>query len=59
MALILMLLGTKGVDDRRISGEKRKGVYCNNPHCITHTEKGIAKLFDEYGKCVYCDQYSE
>ena len=59
MALILMLLGTKGVDDRRISGEKRKGVYCNNPHCITHTEKGIAKLFDEYGKCVYCDQYAE
>lgn len=59
MALILMLLGTKGVDDRRIFGEKRKGVYCNNPHCITHTEKGIEKLFDEYGKCVYCDQYAE
>ena len=59
MALILMLLGTKGVDDRRIGGEKRKGVYCNNPHCITHTEKGIVRLFDEYGKCVYCDQYSE
>ena len=59
MALILMLLGTKGVDDRRIGGEKRKGVYCNNPHCITHTEKGIVRLFDEYGKCVYCDQYTE
>ena len=59
MALILMLLGTKGVDDRRLHGERRKGVYCNNPHCITHTERGIEKLFDEYGKCIYCDQYTE
>ena len=58
MALILMLLGTKGVDDRRLHGEKRVGVYCNNPHCITHTERGIERLFDEYGKCIYCDQYT-
>ncbi|MBQ8414664.1 MAG: aspartate carbamoyltransferase [Clostridia bacterium] len=57
MALILMLLGTKGIDDRRLEGEERAGVTCANPHCISRTERGIKKLFDEYGKCVYCDQY--
>jgi aspartate carbamoyltransferase catalytic subunit len=57
MALILMLLGTKGVDDRRLDGEERTGATCKNPHCISRTERGIKKLFDEYGKCVYCDQY--
>ena len=57
MALILMLLGTKGIDDRRLEGEKRPGAACQNPHCISRTERGIKKLFDEYGKCVYCDQY--
>lgn len=59
MALILMLLGTKGVDDRRLEGEERRGVICQNPHCISRTERGIKKLFDEYGKCIYCDQYVE
>ena len=59
MALILMLLGTKGIDDKRLEGTRRKGVYCNNPHCISHTERGIKNLFDEYGKCIYCDQYTE
>ena len=59
MALILMLLGTKGVDDRRLEGEERIGVVCQNPHCISRTERGVKRLFDEYGKCVYCDQYLE
>lgn len=57
MALILMLLKTKGIDDRRLEGEERPGCVCKNPHCISRTERGIKKLFDEYGKCVYCDQY--
>ena len=57
MALILMLLGTKGVDDRRLEGKEKRGAVCQNPHCISRTERGIKKLFDEYGKCVYCDQY--
>ena len=57
MALILMLLGTKGIDDRRMSGKRVAGKACQNPHCISRTERGIKKLFDEYGKCVYCDQY--
>ena len=59
MALILMLLGTMGVDDRRLEGKERKGKRCNNPHCISNSERGIKRLFDEYGKCIYCDQYLE
>ena len=59
MALILMLLGTKGIDDRRMSGKRIAGKACQNPHCISRTERGIKRLFDEYGKCIYCDQYVE
>ena len=59
MALILMLLGTKGVDDRRLYGQDRRGAACKNPHCISRTERGVKKLFDEYGKCIYCDQTLE
>ena len=59
MALILMLLGTKGIDDRRMGGKRVAGKVCQNPHCISRTERGIKRLFDEYGKCVYCDQYVE
>ncbi|MBQ8303230.1 MAG: aspartate carbamoyltransferase [Clostridia bacterium] len=59
MALILMLLGTKGIDDRRMDGKRLPGKVCQNPHCISRTERGIKRLFDEYGKCIYCDQYVE
>lgn len=59
MALILMLLGTKGIDDHRMSGKRVAGKACQNPHCISRTERGIKRLFDEYGKCIYCDQYVE
>ena len=55
MALILMLLKTKGVDDRRTVGEEDETLECTNPHCLTLTERGIKKLFKD-GKCVYCDQ---
>ena len=55
MALILMLLKTKGVDDRRISGVENPHLECRNPHCISRTERGIKKLFSD-GACVYCDQ---
>ena len=57
MALILMLLGTKGIDDVRNDGREKRGLVCRNPHCISRTERGIKRMFDEYGKCVYCDQY--
>ena len=54
-ALILKLLGTKGVSDRRTDGEEDEALECQNPHCITSDERGIKKLFRE-GKCIYCDQ---
>ena len=56
MALILMLLKTKGVDDRRNQGMENPHLICRNPHCISLTERGIKRLFDEGGNCVYCDQ---
>ena len=56
MALILMLLKTRGVDDRRTNGEEKAGLVCENPHCISRTERGIKRLFDEYDRCIYCDQ---
>ena len=59
MALILMLLKTKGVDDRRIHGIETPSLVCNNPHCISRTERGIKRLFDEDGRCIYCDQSAE
>ena len=59
MALIIMLLGTKGVDDRRLGGISRPGLLCKNLHCISRTERGIKKLFTEEGNCIYCDQSAE
>jgi aspartate carbamoyltransferase catalytic subunit len=59
MALILMLLKTKGIEDKRLHGRRVKGLRCANPHCITRTERGIKIRFDEYNKCIYCDQYAE
>lgn len=55
MALIMKLLETKGVDDRRLSGEENSSLVCENPHCISRTERGIKHLFDG-DKCIYCDQ---
>ena len=55
MALILKLLDTKGVDDRRMVGEECEALECRNPHCLSLTERGIKKLFKD-GKCIYCDQ---
>ena len=59
MALILMLLKTKGVSDKRIHGIETPSLVCNNPHCISRTERGIKRLFDEDGRCIYCDQSVE
>ena len=55
MALILKLLNTRGVDDRRMNGVERQDVKCKNPHCISRTERGIKKLF-RGDVCIYCDQ---
>ena len=59
MALILMLLKTRGVDDRRIHGKENPSLACKNPHCISATERGIKLLFDEEDRCIYCDQTAE
>ena len=56
MALILMLLGTKGVNDKRTAGKRVKGMVCKNPHCISRSERGIKMLFDDSDRCIYCDQ---
>ena len=56
MALILMLLKTKGIDDKRDNGVRVPGLTCTNTHCISLSERGIKKLFTADGKCVYCDQ---
>ncbi len=56
MALILMLLDTKGVCDKRdLRGEELPGIECQNPHCISRVERGIRKKFAS-GRCIYCDQ---
>ena len=58
MALILMLLKTKGVSDNRICGKENPSLICKNPHCISRSERGIKQLFDD-GRCIYCDQMAE
>ena len=55
MALILFLLGKRGESDNRPLGEKSEELICNNPHCITHAERGIVRRFIGV-KCLYCDQ---
>ena len=58
MALILFLLETKGVDDRRMRGSENPKLECTNPHCLSLSERGIKKLFDGE-KCIYCDQKAQ
>ena len=55
MALILKLLDTEGVADRRDIGEPDAKLTCTNPHCISNSERGIKKLY-RLGTCIYCDQ---
>ena len=55
MALILFLLDTKGIDDKRQIGEESDSLVCDNPHCLSLSERGIKKLFSG-GRCIYCDQ---
>ena len=55
MALILFLLDTKGIDDRRGGGVENPALECVNPHCLSRTERGIKRLYNGE-KCIYCDQ---
>lgn len=59
MALILMLLKTKGIKDKRSRGRLDPTLVCRNKHCISLTERGIKRLFDEEDRCIYCDQTAE
>ena len=56
MALILMLLKSKTVHDNRYTGRANPRLVCKNPHCISLSERGIKHLFDDEGRCIYCDQ---
>ena len=56
MALILMLLKTKGISDSRLNGVENPSLECVNTHCISRTERGIKRLFTDSGACIYCDQ---
>ena len=58
MALILMLLKTKGIEDNRLIGAPSETLECKNPHCISRTERGIKKLFVS-DRCIYCDQTAD
>ena len=58
MALILKLLKEKSMDSVRCKGEENPALICNNPHCISRTERGIKRLF-RGASCVYCDQAAD
>ena len=58
MALILMLLRERASEAKEIKGEENPALRCNNPHCISASERGIKKLFNG-NKCIYCDQEAE
>jgi aspartate carbamoyltransferase catalytic subunit len=55
MALILKLLQEKNLETRRTLGEEKQELKCQNPHCISRTERGIKHLF-RGDSCAYCDQ---
>ena len=55
MALILKLLAEKGENEKSESYAYDDSLVCQNPHCITKTERGI-KLLYKNGACIYCDQ---
>ena len=58
MALILKLLKERKLDTRKPKGEENPNLICQNPHCISRTERGIKKLF-KGESCIYCDQKAE
>lgn len=55
MALILKLIRETESASKIPTGEENSELVCQNPHCISQTERGIKKLF-RGGACIYCDQ---
>ena len=58
MALILKLLTDKNRTSNLPAGKEDKSLTCNNPHCVTKTERGIKSLFNQ-GRCIYCEHPAE
>lgn len=58
MALILKLLSERGSEGASKDAYYDDTLICNNPHCITKTERGI-KLLYRNGACIYCDQRAD
>jgi aspartate carbamoyltransferase catalytic subunit len=56
MALILKLLKERKAEDKPRTATENSALICDNPHCISKTERGIKKLFKNDGSCIYCDQ---
>ena len=58
MALILKLLTDKNRTSNLPAGKEDPTLTCNNPHCVTRTERGIKSLFSQ-GRCIYCEHPAE
>ena len=58
MALILKLLKERKEQSAAQSGAENPSLICENPHCISRTERGIKRLF-KGETCIYCDQKAE
>ena len=58
MALILKLLTEKSRTSNLPAGKEDPTLTCNNPHCVTRTERGIKSLFAQ-GRCIYCEHPAE
>ena len=58
MALILKLLNNKCRTSEPPAGKEDATLTCNNPHCVTKTERGIKSLFNQ-GRCIYCEHPAE
>ena len=58
MALILKLLNNKCRTSEPHAGKEDATLTCNNPLCVTKTERGIKSLFNQ-GRCIYCEHPAE
>ncbi len=59
MALILTTLNNELKPNPLLSGTAHRDVYCQNPKCVTRTEKYLPASFRKYGDlliCEYCDE---
>lgn len=58
MALVLKMLEEPGTAENGPATRRVDGLRCQNPRCVTHTEKYLPGLFRQDGEalsCAYCD----